>query len=147
MLLVQACRGRTAAAALPRARRRRKRRRAAYNSHSVRLGIACLTWERFVSVPSILTSAVPDLDLPALERELAALFVQALNLETAAVDIDPTLPLFADGLGLDSIDVLEVALEVSQRYGFQLRSDDENNREIFQNLRSLAAHVARHRTK
>jgi acyl carrier protein len=106
-----------------------------------------LTWERFVSVPLILTSAVPDLDLPALERELAALFVQALNLETAAVDIDPTLPLFADGLGLDSIDVLEVALEVSQRYGFQLRSDDENNREIFQNLRSLAAHVARHRTK
>ncbi len=147
MLLVQACRGRTAAAALPRARRRRKRRRAAYNSHFVRLGIACLTWERFVSVPLILTSAVPDLDLPALERELAALFVQALNLETAAVDIDPTLPLFADGLGLDSIDVLEVALEVSQRYGFQLRSDDENNREIFQNLRSLAAHVARHRTK
>ncbi len=87
------------------------------------------------------------MDLPALERELAALFVQALNLETAAVDIDPTLPLFADGLGLDSIDVLELALEVSQRYGFQLRSDDENNREIFQNLRSLAAHVARHRTK
>ena len=83
----------------------------------------------------------------ALEQELAALFVQALNLETAAADIDPTAPLFGDGLGLDSIDILEVALEVSHRYGFQLRSDDENNQKIFQNLRSLAAHVARHRTQ
>lgn len=93
------------------------------------------------------TAAVPEPDLPALERELAALFVQALNLETAAADIDPEASLFGDGLGLDSIDILEVALEVSQRYGFQLRSDDENNQKIFSNLRSLAAHVAQHRTK
>jgi acyl carrier protein len=85
-------------------------------------------------------------DLPSLERELAGLFVEALNLEMAAADIDPTTPLFGDGLGLDSIDILEVALEVSHRYGFQLRSDDENNQKIFQNLRSLAAHVAQHRT-
>ncbi len=83
----------------------------------------------------------------ALESELAALFVQALNLEMAATDIDPAAPLFGDGLGLDSIDILEVALEVSNRYGFQLRSDDENNQKIFQSLRSLAAHVAQHRTK
>lgn len=82
----------------------------------------------------------------ALEQELAALFVQALNLEMAPADIDPNAPLFGDGLGLDSIDILEVALEVSHRYGFQLRSDDENNQKIFQNLRSLAAHVAQHRT-
>ena len=86
-------------------------------------------------------------DLPALERELAALFVQALNLEVAATDIDPAAPLYGDGLGLDSIDILEVALEVSHRYGFQLRSDDENNKAIFQSLRSLAAHVAQHRTQ
>ncbi len=86
-------------------------------------------------------------DLPTLEGELAALFVQALNLEVAAADIDPQASLFGNGLGLDSIDILEVALEVSQRYGFQLRSDDENNQKIFQNLRSLAAHVAQHRTK
>lgn len=86
-------------------------------------------------------------DLSALERELAALFVQALNLEMAADEIDPTTPLFGDGLGLDSIDILEVALEVSHRYGFQLRSDDENNQNIFRNLRSLAAHVAQHRTQ
>ena len=92
--------------------------------------------------------AVPlTTDLPALEAELAALFVQALNLETPAAEIDPAASLFGDGLGLDSIDILEVALEVSQRYGFQLRSDDESNQKIFQNLRSLAAHVARHRTQ
>ncbi|MDE2079752.1 MAG: acyl carrier protein [Burkholderiales bacterium] len=83
----------------------------------------------------------------ALERDLAQLFVEALNLELAATDIDPTAPLFGDGLGLDSIDILEVALEVSRRYGFQLRSDDEDNQKIFQNLRSLAAHVAQHRTQ
>jgi acyl carrier protein len=82
-----------------------------------------------------------------LERELAQLFVDALNLEITADAIDPTAPLFGDGLGLDSIDILEVALEISQRYGFQLRSDDENNHNIFQNLRSLAAHVAQQRTK
>jgi acyl carrier protein len=82
-----------------------------------------------------------------LERELAQLFVDALNLETKAQDIDPTAPLYGDGLGLDSIDILEVALEVSHRYGFQLRSDDENNHRIFASLRSLAAHVAKHRTK
>ena len=98
-----------------------------------------------MSEPS--NATVPKSDLPTLERELAALFVQALNLEVAAADIDAQTSLFGDGLGLDSIDILEVALEVSQRYGFQLRSDDENNHDIFRNLRSLAAHVAQHRTK
>ena len=93
------------------------------------------------------SAAVLPRDLPTLERELAALFVQALNLEVAAADIDAETSLFGEGLGLDSIDILEVALEVSQRYGFQLRSDDENNQKIFQNLRSLAAHVAQHRTQ
>ena len=83
----------------------------------------------------------------ALERDLAGLFVQALNLEMSAEDIDPQAPLFGDGLGLDSIDILEVALEISHRYGFQLRADDENNQKIFQNLRSLAVHVAQHRTQ
>jgi acyl carrier protein len=81
----------------------------------------------------------------ALEAELAQLFVESLNLEVAAADIAPTAPLFGDGLGLDSIDILEVALEVSRRYGFQLRSDDANNEQIFASLRALAAHVAQHR--
>lgn len=87
------------------------------------------------------------LPLAALEQELAALLVQALNLEVAAADVDPTAPLYGDGLGLDSIDILEVALEVSRRYGFDLRSDDTDNVRIFSSLRSLAAHVAQHRTR
>jgi acyl carrier protein len=83
----------------------------------------------------------------AIESELAALLVEVLNLDVAAADIDPEASLFNDGLGLDSIDVLELALEVSQRYGFQLRADDENNHAIFRSLRTLAAHVAQQRTK
>jgi acyl carrier protein len=97
--------------------------------------------------PNPVATATPSADTQALEAELAQLFVDALNLETAAADIDPAGSLFGDGLGLDSIDILEVALEISHRYGFQLRSDDENNHQIFQSLRSLAAHVGQHRTK
>ncbi|MEP7281290.1 MAG: phosphopantetheine-binding protein [Rubrivivax sp.] len=97
----------------------------------------------------IVSDSAPDAqqDLGALEGELAILFVEALNLEVKPTEIDPAAPLYGDGLGLDSIDILEVALEVSRRYGFQLRSDDENNQRIFQSLRSLAAHVAQHRTQ
>ena len=91
--------------------------------------------------------SLPSTDTAVIEGELAQLFVEALNLDTPAEQIDPEASLFGDGLGLDSIDILEVALEISQRYGFQLRSDDENNQKIFRNLRSLAAHVAEHRTK
>ncbi|WP_284616928.1 phosphopantetheine-binding protein [Aquabacterium humicola] len=92
-------------------------------------------------------SSNPSMSAPnALEAELAALLVEALNLEVQPADIDPTAPLYGDGLGLDSIDILELALEVSRRYGFQLRSDDQNNHLIFQSLRSLAGHVATHRT-
>ena len=80
-----------------------------------------------------------------LENELAVLLVESLNLEVAPSDIVPTAPLYGEGLGLDSIDILEVALEVSRKYGFQLRSDDERNQQIFQSLRSLATHVAQNR--
>lgn len=103
-----------------------------------------------MSLPPNADSTAPaaaPAEAQALEAELARLFVSALNLEMAPHEIDPTAPLFGDGLGLDSIDILEVALEVSQKYGFQLRSDDENNQQIFRNLRSLAAHVAQHRTQ
>jgi acyl carrier protein len=81
----------------------------------------------------------------ALETELAVLLVESLNLEIAPSEIVPSAPLYGEGLGLDSIDILEVALEVSRKYGFQLRSDDERNQQIFQSLRSLAAHVAQNR--
>jgi acyl carrier protein len=80
-----------------------------------------------------------------LQREVAALLVEALNLEISPDSIDPQAPLYGEGLGLDSIDILEVALVVSQRYGFQLRSDDENNVRIFASLASLAEHIAAHR--
>jgi acyl carrier protein len=77
-----------------------------------------------------------------LQREVATLLVEALNLEITADAIDPEAPLYGEGLGLDSIDILEVALVVSQRYGFQLRSDDEDNVRIFRSLASLAEHIA-----
>jgi acyl carrier protein len=112
--------------------------------------LAALSLQRgFVLMPPSVSTqdAAGQPNLAEVERELASLFVQSLNLEVAAADIDPTAPLFGDGLGLDSIDILEVALEVSHRYGFQLRSDDDNNQQIFQSLRSLAAHVAQHRTQ
>jgi len=84
-------------------------------------------------------------DTPLLP-EVAALLVEALNLDTPAAEIDPQAPLYGDGLGLDSIDILEVALVVSRRYGFQLRSDDAQNVRIFSSLASLVDHIAAHRT-
>jgi acyl carrier protein len=80
-----------------------------------------------------------------LQREVAALLVEALNLDIAAESIDPAAPLYGEGLGLDSIDILEIALVISQRYGFQLRSDDQDNARIFTSLASLADHIAAHR--
>lgn len=81
-----------------------------------------------------------------LQREVATLLVEALNLDIAPETVDPQAPLYGEGLGLDSIDILEVALVVSKRYGFQLRSDDEDNIRIFASLASLADHIASHRT-
>ncbi|MCE1170495.1 phosphopantetheine-binding protein [Azovibrio restrictus] len=83
----------------------------------------------------------------ALLPEVAELIVNALNLEMAPAEIEPDAPLFGEGLGLDSIDVLEVALVVSKRYGFQLRSDNEDNVRIFASLRALTAHIAAQRSK
>jgi acyl carrier protein len=80
-----------------------------------------------------------------LMHEIATLIVIALNLEMSPSDIDPDAPLYGEGLGLDSIDILEVALEVSKRYGFQLRADDDDNVRIFKSLRSLADHIQRNR--
>jgi acyl carrier protein len=85
--------------------------------------------------------------IAAQERELADLIVSALNLEMSANEIDVEAPLYRDGLGLDSIDILEMALAISKQYGFQLRSDDSDNVKIFSSLRSLNEHVQRHRTR
>ncbi len=96
---------------------------------------------------SIAPPDMPASQSPA-ERELAQLIVHAVNLEAVAPeDIDPEAPLFGAGLGLDSIDALEIALEISKRYGFQLRSDDEENHRIFASLRSLSRYIEEHRTK
>lgn len=81
--------------------------------------------------------AAPD----SLTREIAELIVTALNLEAVATEIDPDAPLYGEGLGLDSIDILEVALEVSKRYALQLRADGEDNTAIFKSLRTLSDYV------
>jgi len=81
----------------------------------------------------------------ALQLEIAGLMVQALNLDIPATEIEPDAPLYGKGLGLDSIDILEVALVVSKRYGLQLKADSEDNHRIFSSLRSLAEYVATHR--
>ena len=81
------------------------------------------------------------------EREVTALLVGALHLEIGPGDIDPEAMLFGEGLGLDSIDALALALAISRDYGLELKSDDERNRAIFTSLRTLAHHVERHRTK
>ena len=98
------------------------------------------------TIPTPLPADGPTAEQSPLELELATLLVESLNLEVAPAQVDPNAPLYGDGLGLDSIDILEVALEVSRRYGFQLRSDDERNQQIFQSLRTLATHVAANRT-
>ncbi len=76
------------------------------------------------------------------EREIAQLLVSSLNLALDPDSIDPKAPLFREGLGLDSIDMLEIALAISQHYGIQLRSDDPENATIFASLRALSAAIA-----
>jgi acyl carrier protein len=80
------------------------------------------------------------------QRELAELIVSALNLEGVEPGaIDPDAALFGSGLGLDSIDALELALEISKRYGVQLKADDEDNQRIFASLRALSDYVQQKR--
>lgn len=85
--------------------------------------------------------------IEALLPEVAELIVTALNLDMPPADIEPDAPLFGEGLGLDSIDVLEIALVISKKYGFQLKSDNEDNLRIFSSLRALSTHIASQRSK
>jgi acyl carrier protein len=87
---------------------------------------------------SIQNTAAPDTNV---QQEVAQLIVEALNLEVAPADIEPDEPLYGDGLGLDSIDILEIALVVSKHYGLQLRADSEDNHRIFSTLRSLSDYI------
>lgn len=88
-----------------------------------------------------------DSTVSSEELELARTVVSALNLDIFLGDLDPEAPLYGEGLGPDSIDILEVALVISQNYGFPLRSDGEDNMLIFSSLRSLNRHVQSHRFK
>lgn len=81
------------------------------------------------------------------ELELAQLIVTTLNLDVEPTAIDPTAPLYEEGLGLDSIDILEVALAVSKAYGVKLQADDANNVTIFTSLRSLNDYIRRHQAR
>ena len=83
----------------------------------------------------------------AEELELARLIVTTLNMDVQAADIDPAAPLYSEGLGLDSIDILEISLAISKAYGVKLRSDDENNAKIFTSLRTLNSHIQQHRAR
>ncbi|UCV22938.1 phosphopantetheine-binding protein [Ferribacterium limneticum] len=91
--------------------------------------------------------AISPETIEALLPEVAELIVTALNLDLPPAEIEPDAPLFGEGLGLDSIDVLEIALVISKKYGFQLKSDNEDNLRIFSSLRALATHIASQRTK
>jgi acyl carrier protein len=82
-----------------------------------------------------------------LQREVAAVMVESLNLEVSADQITADEPLFGEGLGLDSIDVLEVALVVSKHYGLQLRADNADHQRVFSSLRTLCDYIATHRTR
>ena len=95
----------------------------------------------------MLPNDLQTIDPRAFEIEIARLIATVVNLESPPEQIDPTAPLFGEGLGLDSIDLLEIALAVSQNYGFSLRSDDPDNRRIFSSLRAFSAHIAQHRSK
>lgn len=94
-------------------------------------------------MPEAASSSFPS----ETEGELARMIVECLNLDADAGSIEPDAALFGDGLGLDSIDALELAVEISRRYGFQLRSDDPDNERIFSSLRTLAAHVDNNRVR
>lgn len=82
-----------------------------------------------------------------LEPEIAGLIVETLHLDIAANAIEPEAALFGEGLGLDSIDALELALAVGRVYGVELKSDDAQNRQIFASLRDLARHIAARRLR
>jgi len=89
----------------------------------------------------------PTVSFDHLMAEVAALIVEALNLEVKPEDIKPDEPLYGEGLGLDSIDMLEISLVISKHYGFQLRSESESNEKIYASLRALSNHVANQRTQ
>lgn len=84
--------------------------------------------------------------LTDLELEIATLLVESLNLEVMPGEIEPEAPLYQEGLGLDSIDLLEISVILSKRYGVQIKSDDPDITRIFTSLRSLSSTVLERRS-
>ena len=81
--------------------------------------------------------------METLEQELKGLIVEALMLEDVrAEDIESEAPLFVEGLALDSIDALELAMAIERRYALKFDPDDERNREVFRTVRTLATFIA-----
>jgi acyl carrier protein len=81
------------------------------------------------------------------EAEMAELLVEVLNLEDVeANEIDPNEALFGDGLGLDSIDALEVALAISQQYGVEMKAEDETTKQAFETIASLCQFVEKNKS-
>jgi len=85
--------------------------------------------------------------LEGLEEELKKLIIEALVLEDLEPgDIQAEQALFVEGLGLDSIDALELAMAIDKKFGVRIRADDEQNRHIFASVKNLAAYVSQHKT-
>jgi acyl carrier protein len=94
-----------------------------------------------------MTEKAQSTDIAAVRRELATLITQALGLDVTPEEINPDAPLYGDGLGLDSIDILEIALVISKEYGIQLKADSKENHVIFSSLNALSEYVAVQRKK
>ncbi|MDH5668026.1 MAG: phosphopantetheine-binding protein [Nitrospira sp.] len=88
-----------------------------------------------------------DSQVSSIEPDLAVLIVQTLKLKVDPASVQPEAPLFGEGLGLDSIDALELSLAISQTYGYQLKSSDPDIKAIFSSLRALAHAIEKNRTK
>lgn len=86
-------------------------------------------------------------DQSLLEAEVATLIVHTLNLKIDPAQVQAEQPLFGEGLGLDSIDALELSLAIFQSYGYQIRSDDPEAVATFASLRSLCRSIEKNRTK
>jgi acyl carrier protein len=83
-----------------------------------------------------------------LEQEVKQLIIEVLQLEDVTVaDIDSDDALFVDGLGLDSIDALEIGVALQKRYGITLSAEADDTRRHFSSVRALAALIEAHRTK
>jgi acyl carrier protein len=83
-----------------------------------------------------------------LNQEIKQMIIESLDLEDIELDdIEDDAPLFVDGLGLDSIDALEIGLALQKRYGIKLKADSEETRQYFASVNALAKLVESHRTK